>query len=191
MRGRSIVAACALLVAASSSVGGQEVENTSYRWGDDQRVLQHRVVVQASLDDVWAAFTTTEGIRSWAVPVASVDFRLGGIWESSYDPAGRIGSSGNIRNRFISFLPLRMIATQAESAPPDFPHPEVLPEIFFVTELEPVGENAVRVTVSGVGFLDDAAHDAVYALFERGNAWSLQQLHRRFAHGPVDWSARD
>lgn len=179
------VAVCGVVAIPAAA---QEVENTSYALADGARVLQHRVVVAASLEDVWAAFSTTEGLRAWAVPVAHVDFRVGGIWESSYDVAARIGDAGNIRNRYLAYLPMRMIAVQAEAAPPDFPAPELLPELFSVFEFEELGPRAVRVTVSGVGYRDDPRFEAVYALFDAGNAWSLRQLHSRFENGPVDWA---
>lgn len=167
---------------------GQDVANTSYVAPDGTRVLQQSIVVPAALEDVWHAFTTTDGIRSWAVPVADVDFRLGGIWESSYDRDAEIGDPANIRNRYLSYVPMRMISFQAVQAPPDFPHPEVLEDIFTVVEFEALGPERVRVTESMMGYRSGEAYDAVYRLFERGNAWTFRQLHRRFTEGPVDWS---
>lgn len=184
--------ALALAVLAWSAGPGaaQEVENTSYTAPDGSRVLQHRIVVPAALTEVWRAFTTSEGVMSWAVPLAHVDFRLGGIWESSYQPGAAIGDPGNIRNRFISYLPMRMISLQAIDAPPGFPHPELLPELFSVFEFEALGPDQVRVTVSGVGYRAGPAFDTLHAFFDQGNAWSLQQLHRRFTRGPAEGAAQ-
>lgn len=39
------------------------------------------------------------------------------------------------------------------------------------------------------GFRETPEHDAVFALFDRGNEWTFRQLHRRFAQGPIDWDA--
>jgi hypothetical protein len=72
-----VVAGLILALVTATSAPAQEVENTSYTAPDGSRVLQHRVVVPASLAEVWHAFTTAEGVRSWAVPFAHVDFRLG------------------------------------------------------------------------------------------------------------------
>jgi uncharacterized protein YndB with AHSA1/START domain len=181
--GRTLLAASLVMAWSGTQAAAQEVENTSYRTADGGHVLQHRIVIPASLDSIWWAFTTTEGVQSWAVPLAHVDFRLGGIWESSYQPGARIGDAGNIRNRFISFLPRRMISMQAIDAPPGFPHPDLLPELFTVMEFQPLGEAGVRVTVSGVGYRTGQEYDAIRSLFDQGNAWSLQQLHRRFTKG--------
>ncbi|MDX1622843.1 MAG: SRPBCC domain-containing protein [Gemmatimonadota bacterium] len=182
-----MTAATSVLLSSAGSARSQNVVDTSYVT-DDGRVQQLQIVVSAPIDSVWSALTTTEGIRSWAVPVAEVDFRIGGTWESSYDPEARIGNAHNIVNRYLAYVPERMIAIQAVEAPPGFPHPEVLSEIVHVIELENLGHGRVRVTESGVGYREGPTHDAVYALFEKGNAWILKQLHRRFADGPVDWS---
>ena len=174
--------------ASAERVAAQDLKNTSYATLDKTRVLQHSLVVPASIQQIWEAFTTTEGIKTWAVPVASVDFRIGGIWESSYNRNGTIGTAGNIKNRYLSYIPMRMISFQAINAPPTFQHPEVLSEIFTVIELEALGARSVRVTASVVGFKNNEAHDAVYSFFDSGNASTLRSLYQRFANGPTDWN---
>ena len=34
--------------------------------------------IDASIDQVWDAFITTAGLKSWAAPLADVDFKIGG-----------------------------------------------------------------------------------------------------------------
>ena len=173
---------CAAITAQS-----QSITNTSYVAADGMRVLRLSIVVPATSRQVWEALTTTEGVKSWAVPVAHLDFRVGGIWESSYNKDGQIGDPGNIQNRFLSYVPMKMISFQAINAPPTFQHPEVLKDIFTVNEIEELSPNSVRVTSSMVGYKNNEAHDAVYKFFERGNASSLQQLYDRFTKGPREW----
>jgi len=180
--------AVAFCFALAPPMGAQDVKNTSHVAPDKTRVLQHSLVVPASLKEIWDVFTTTEGVKTWAVPVASVDFRVGGIWESSYNRTGTIGAPGNIKNRYLSYIPMRMVSFQAINAPPTFQHPEVLADVFTVIELEELGPRSVRVTASVVGFKNNAAHDAVYSFFDSGNASTLRNLHQRFTNGPVDWN---
>jgi uncharacterized protein YndB with AHSA1/START domain len=185
-RARLAALLAALLLAAPAAA--QEVRNTSFAAPDGGRVLQQSVVVPARLADVWAAFTTAEGWKSWAVPVAGVDFRVGGIVETSYRADAKLGDSTNIKNRFLSYLPQRMVSFQIAQTPPGFPHPELGRTLFSVVELEDLGDTRVRVTLSQLGYRAGAGYDALYKFFEAGNAWSLQQLHKRFAEGPVDWA---
>ena len=188
MRLHTFLSAAALsLLFGSAPLHAQEAVGSSYLAPDGSQVLRQSIEVPASVAEVWEALTTTEGIRSWAVPVAEVDFRLGGVWESSYRLDARIGDPENIRNRFISYLPMRMISLQAVQAPPGFPHPELLSELFSVIELEELAPDRVRVTISGVGYRPGPGYDAIYRQFDAGNAWSLEQLRKRFVEGPVDW----
>jgi uncharacterized protein YndB with AHSA1/START domain len=177
------------LFVCASMLPGQEIIDESYDALDGTSVLRQSVVVPATVDSVWHAFTTTPGIQSWAVPVAEVDFRAGGIWESTYQLDGRIGNPDNIKNRFLSYLPFRMISIQAIQAPLEFPHPELLSQLFSVIELEEVEPGCTRVTISGVGHRNEERYRDIHDHFRQGNAWSLQMLHRRFSEGPVDWHA--
>lgn len=157
-----------------SPLAGQEVEQIDYTTSEGVEVAAQSIVIPAPIGEVWKAFTTSEGVMSWAAPFAHVDFRIGGIWESAYDPKAKVGDAGNIRNRYLAFLPERMIALQAVEAPPDFPHPEVLEELFSVVEFEDLGEAGTRVEMYGVGYRDTPAHQAVREMFRQANAWSLR-----------------
>lgn len=176
-----------LALLATASLAHAEVQDTSFTTPGGGFVLRHEAVVPAPLADVWEAVTTSEGWRSWAVPFAEVDFRLGGRIETSYDPDAVAGRPENIVSRILAFLPGRMIAFQAEQAPPDFPRPELLDGLFSVVELSPEADGT-RVAVSGVGYTDSPGHRELRRFFEQGNAWTLEQLVKRFTTGPVDWS---
>jgi uncharacterized protein YndB with AHSA1/START domain len=178
----------ATLTIVMAAQRGEDVKNTSYVAPDKTRVLQHSMVIPASIVEIWNTFTTTEGIKTWSAPVANVDFRVGGIWESSYNRNGRIGAPDNIKNQFLSYLPMRMISFQAIKAPPTFQHAEVLSEVFSVVEFEELGPRSVRVTASMVGFKNTEAHDVVYKFFDSGNASVLRNLYQRFTNGPTDWN---
>lgn len=178
---------CGLSVLIATEARGQEVLDTSYIAPDGSRVLQQSIVVPATARQVWDAVTTTEGMRSWAVPVVQVDFRPGGIWESAYSLDARIGAPGNIKNRILSFLPLRMLSFQVVAAPPGFARAELLPDIVTVIELDELDPSSVRVTESMVGYKPGEGYDTLYSFFQAGNAWSLKKLHQRFIEGPIDW----
>jgi uncharacterized protein YndB with AHSA1/START domain len=172
----------ALLLAAAA------VSNTSYEPPDGGFVLRHEAIVPATPEAVWEAISTGAGWESWAVPFARIELRLGGRIETSYDPLAEAGDPANILSRILAWLPGRMIAFQAEQAPPGFPHPEQLQGLFSVLEVVPHGQGASRVSVSGVGYTDSPAHLELRAFFEQGNAWTLERLVERFSTGPADWS---
>src|SRR5206468_3305533 len=41
--------------------------------------------------------------------------------------------------------------------------------------------------VSMVGYRSGEGYDAIYKHFEAGNAYSLRNLYKRFAEGPIEW----
>jgi uncharacterized protein YndB with AHSA1/START domain len=184
----NLVLAVLLIAGAVTQAGVDDVRNESFLAPDGTRVLRQSLSIPASRRDVWNAFTTTDGVRSWAVPVAHVDFRIGGIWESTYNLDGYIGAPGNIKNQFLSFVPLRMVSFQAIAAPPTFPHRELLEDIFTVVEIDEEAAGSVRVTVSMMGYASGEGYDTIYRHFEAGNAYSLRQLRKRFVEGPMKWT---
>jgi uncharacterized protein YndB with AHSA1/START domain len=185
-----------LAMAAAWAIGGAavaappvpDVETTSHRAADGRRATQHRVVVPAARDDVWAAFATSEGFQRWAVPVANVDLRVGGVIESTYSVDGRIGAPGNIKNEIVALIPGRLMVFRNVQAPPGAPFDvPAFQTIQTFVELEALGPTETRVTLTGVGYGEGAAYDGVYKHFEWGNAWSLGKLRESFVKGPVQW----
>ena len=165
------------------------VNDCSHAETDGTRTLCQEAVVPAAPAAVWQLFSSGEGLSSWVAPVTTMDLRVGGVWESSYRPGSHPGDAGNIRNRVLAFLPEHMLSVQVDHAPPGFPQPELVYNVWTVIELDPVGTNQTRVRVSMAGYGAGAGYDALYAFFERGNAFTLQKLNERIVSGPVNWAA--
>lgn len=187
---RGMLAALALyamLPAHAAMPGFPEVTDTSFVEANGDRTLQLRVEVPASAKEAFAAFATTEGWKSWAVPFAVGDARVGGVIETAYRLDARPGERGNIKNQFIAWLPERLLVFRNVQAPPDFPHPENFGRVVSIVEFEPLGPTTTRIVMSGVGYAPGPEFDTLYKMFQGGNAWSLTKLKQRFASGPVDW----
>ena len=139
-----------LAFAMAMPAAAAPVIDSSYKAADGTRVLRHEVVVPASTADVYAALTTAEGWRTWAVPFAVMTpaFGAGSILETSYNPNAKLGEATNIKNKVLAYIPERMFAFQAVQAPTGFKHGELLAHIFTVAELEPVGAKRTRIRLS-------------------------------------------
>lgn len=173
-----LIAAPMLVVATNAGIAGASpVVDGSYVAEDGERVLQQSVEIGAPIASVWKAFTTSDGFRSWAAPVAEVDFRLGGIIESAYDRNGRIGAPSNIKNEIVAYVPYRMLALRNVQAPPNTPFDATtFQKMHTVNFFEPVTDGGTRVTVVQPGFRSGEAYEGVYKFFAAGNRWSLEQL---------------
>lgn len=174
---------------AQAPAGDGKVTSRITTEPDGSRTLLQWIEVEAPAAQVWTALTTSEGWRSWAAPLAWVDFRLGGTIETSYQMNAAAGSATNIRNQVIAYLPQRMLAIRNVQAPPstgfDVPTFQSLHSIVL---LDALGEGRTRVTIAQPGYGSGAAFEGVLKHFAWGNAWTLDKLRQRFDSGPVDWA---
>lgn len=172
---------CALNLARAQASAPSPVVDSSYRLPDGERVLELSVDVPAPLEDVWRAFATAEGFASWAVKVARVDLRVGGEYETSYDPKAQFGAPGNIRNQIVALVPLRLVVLRNVQAPPvtafDVPTFQLLQT---AVHFRAVGDSLTRVVLQNPGYREGEKFDGVYRHFQAGNRWTLEKLRERF-----------
>ena len=187
---RTLLLLLTIALAFAMPAAGGQVVDSSYKAFDGTRVLRHEVVVPASTAEVYAALTTAEGWRTWAVPFAVMTpaFGAGAILETSYNPNAKPGEATNIKNKVLAYIPERMFAFQAVQAPTGFKHADLLAHIFTVAELERVGAKRTRIRLSMLGYGEGSAFDELYVFFAKGNAWTMTKLSERFETGPIDWT---
>lgn len=154
--------------------------------GAAERSIDKEVVVAASVDEVWDAWTTRAGITSFFAPDARIDPKVGGAFEIYIDPLGAPGQRGADDMRFLALQPKKMLSFDW-NAPPHLPAARQQ-RTFVVVRLEPVAEKRTRVTLHHTGWGDGGEWDKAYAYFDR--AWSgvLGNLKKRFDTGPMDWT---
>lgn len=155
--------------------------DTSSLEADGDRVMQLSVLVPAPTAQVWTALTTADGWKRLGVGFANVDFRIGGVIETSYSAETTLGARTNIRNEIIAYVPERMLAIRNVQAPPNFPHADEFSRTATVMELEPVGDAETRLTLTATGFQPGPAYDALYAMFRQSNGYTLETLRDSFA----------
>ena len=152
-----------------------------------ERAIDKDVVVAATPEQVWNAWTTREGITSFFAPDAKVDARVDGAFEIYINPLAEPGLKGADGMRFMALQPPRMLSF-TWNAPPSLP--EVRQQrTFVVVRLQPVGEKETRVTLHHTGWGDGDEWDKAYGYFDRAWGNVLQNLKKRFESGPIDWTA--
>ena len=200
MKHARLLMRCAVLLAAvwasEPSVAAErswrdfkDVANTSFVEPSGDRAIQLAIDVAAPATAVFAAFATSEGFSSWAVPVAYVELKVGGIMESSYDAHAKLGDPGNIRNEILGYVPDRLLVIRNVQAPPGFADPELFRRTVTIIELAPLAADHTRVTITNAGYGAGERFDTLYQHFEWGDAYTLAALKKRFEQGPVDWAA--
>ncbi len=134
------------------------------------------VNIEASVDDVWAAFTTTKGLKSWVAPLADIDFKVGGKWRANYNKDGKLGDATTIENTILSFDPKRMLSLKATGFPDGFQFKDAAKETWSVFYFTPVSEMKTKITVVGLGYNDTEQSKKMRAFFETANKYSMDQL---------------
>ena len=168
----------------------KRVKNTSFvaPWGE--RVLRHEVTVNAGLEDVWKAWTTSEGLMSFMAPVVHVELKTGGVFDSNYRVGSKLGDPGTIHNQVLNYVPMEMFSIKVNLTQQFPPRPRDAGTLFAVITFQEAGRKKVLVAVSMLGWGEGEDWNQVYEHFNWGNAFTLGQLARRFEKGPVDWSKK-
>ena len=91
---RLVMACAAAAVLLIAPAAGAETTTAAPPAPAGERLLQTSIVIDAPVSRLWKAFTDPAEYRRWAGGVAAVDLRVGGSFEASYDPNGRIGDPG-------------------------------------------------------------------------------------------------
>jgi len=170
---KKLLAAFALLLAAAHAAGAE-------------RMIEKQGVVNAPIEEVWKAWTTTEGVKSFFAPDANVEARSGGPFEIYMNPYAPAGMKGADDMRFLAVQPPTML-TFTWNAPPH--QPEIRAQrTMVIVRLRPLDEKRTEVTLRHVGWGDGEKWDATYAYFDRAWGNVIANLQKRFAEGPIDFT---
>lgn len=167
---RSGIATVVLVALLSGRLGAQNVSP-----------IVTEGTVEAPVDSVWAAWTTSNGLRGWLAPHAEIDLRVGGAMRTNYDSAGVLGDRHTIENTVLSFEPRRMLSIRVASVPDGFPFASAIQHMWTVVYLEEAGPSQTRLRVVSLGFRPDEESQRMRAFFDRGNAATVQALQRHFS----------
>ena len=88
----------------AGSMGERVLPRNTHRSIPD---LVKTIDIPASLDSVWWAWTTVEGITSFFAPRARIDFRIGGVYELYFRDDQPPGSQGSEGVKILSYEPRR------------------------------------------------------------------------------------
>ena len=152
-----------------------------------ERSIDKEVVLAATPEQAWQAWTTREGITSFFAPDAKIEPRVGGAFEVYINPYAEPGLKGADDMRFLALQAPRMLSF-TWNAPPSLPEARQQ-RTFVVVRIHPVSERETRVTLHHTGWGEGGEWDKAYGYFDRAWGNVLGNLKKRFETGPVDWTA--
>jgi uncharacterized protein YndB with AHSA1/START domain len=146
----------------------------------DERTVRGEVIVDAPVSEVWNAWTTEEGIKSFFAPACNIDLRVGGAYEMFFLTDGKPGERGGEGCRILAIQPEKMLSF-TWNAPPHL-H-EARAQFTHVTlRFRPLIDGTTKVIFTQDGWGDGGQWDEAFAYFQR--AWLeivLPNLAQRFS----------
>lgn len=151
------------------------------------RILRKEIVVPATPVQVWNAWATTQGVKTFFSSDAKVELAVGGSFEIYFLLDAPHGSRGSETCRILSYLPSEMLSF-SWNAPPEFDELRKKHTIVVLQfeELEP-GKTKVRLSQHGWGRGED--WDKLHDYFDKAWSYVLGNLKKRFVAGPIDWQS--
>lgn len=148
--------------------------------------LELERIVPARPAEVFKAWTTVEGVKSFLAPEAKIELKPGGAYEPYFMPALPPGMKGAEGCTVVSFEPGKKLAF-TWNFPPSLPKlREANARTEVTVELVPEG-GRTRVKLTQTGWKEGAEWEQGRAYFERAWGFVLARLERRFRRGPIDW----
>jgi uncharacterized protein YndB with AHSA1/START domain len=138
-------------------------------------------VVKAPVSEVWKVFSTADGFKKLGSALCEIDFRIGGLIRSHYNPKGTLGDEGTIQNEILSYEPERMIAFRIQKPPKGFPFvEETWKQTWSVATLTDMGNGQTHLRLTGMGYPATEDGAKMRKFFEDGNGWVLKHLQSQF-----------
>jgi uncharacterized protein YndB with AHSA1/START domain len=154
------------------------------------RFFTKEVIVKAPQEEVWNAWSTTDGIKTFFAPGGDVRAEVGGPYEIWFMPDAPAGDRGADFMKVLAVEAPRMIAF-TWNAPPSIPEIRKNGPWTRVTiTLTPMGEAETKVTLVHDRILTGAEWDRYQDYFMKAWDWVLGNLQKRFVEGPMQWENR-
>ena len=142
-------------------------------------------VVAATPAQLWRVWTTAEGYKQLGAAQCDVDFRVGGLIRSVYDPAAKLGDGSTIENEIMAYEPEHMLAFRIHKTPTGFPFPNAWKRTWSVATLTDRGDGTTLLRVTGLGYDSTSESQHMREFFTAGNAMVLQYLQGAFKKAPA------
>ncbi|MGE0758732.1 MAG: SRPBCC domain-containing protein [Pirellulaceae bacterium] len=144
-------------------------------FGQDSRMVDE-CEIDASIEDVWSAFTTSKGLKSWVAPLADIDLRVGGKWRANYNKNGKLGDETTIENTILCYDPQRMLSIKATGFPKGFEFVEAAKETWSIFYFTKVSDKKTKITIVGLGYTESEQSKKMRAFFKPANEYSMKRL---------------
>ncbi|MFO1054848.1 MAG: SRPBCC domain-containing protein [Planctomycetota bacterium] len=143
-----------------------------------------RVEVPAPRDEVWKAWTTTDGLMTFLAPRARIELRPRGAFEIWFAPESEEGLRGSEGCEVLSWIDGEMLSF-SWSAPPSLGHLRAKEHFVVVRLSDSKDGHATFVELVDGGYGDGEDDARIRAYFAKAWPLVLDNLRKRFESGPL------
>lgn len=148
--------------------------------------LELEIILNTGIEEVWAAWTSEDGIRSFFAPDCKIETYVGGTYEIYFNPDEQEGFRGAEGTFILSFEPMKFLSFTWNN-PPSI---QVIRWQYTVVSLffEALNEQQTRFVLVHQGWGQGEDWQKAREYFDR--AWNqvvIPRLVKMLESGPVDW----
>lgn len=137
--------------------------------------------VNVAAHEVWAKWTTAEGLQSFFGKGNDIKLSIGGSYEIYYLMNNEVGYRGSEGSKILSYLPGKMISF-SWTAPPQFREIRKKEnKTWVVLLIDEITANKTQITLHHMGWPKDRTWDKVYRFYEHAWGFVLHGLKKSLA----------
>jgi uncharacterized protein YndB with AHSA1/START domain len=136
---------------------------------DPAKTIERDVIVHGSRAEVWKAWTTNAGAKTFFAPEANIELTPGGPYEIYFNPEAPAGSKGGEGNRVVTFEPERFIVFTWNASTKFGPLRNE--RTYVMVRFDDAPDGRTRVHLTHFGWRAGAEWDEVYGYFDK--AWDV------------------
>ena len=151
-------------------------------------ILEQVVFVEAPVEKVWAAYTTSDGWMAWAAPRAQVDLKVDGEILTAYE--GEIGGESTNKLTILNYIPYKLLTLKADIGQN---WPDILKQdgdkLANVISFRETDAGQTRIESYGVGYSNSPEYDSLMQFFIEANESLFRNLIQYLETGErVTWT---
>ncbi len=146
------------------------------------KIIRKEVVVKAALGDVWRAWTTTDGVKSFFSSEARVELYTGGPFEIYFMHDAPYGLKGSEDCKILSYIPNELLCFEW-NAPSDFGKLRDI-KTQVALRFENSGDVGAKVSLAHYSWGKTEKWDKLYDYFDSAWSYVLNNLKKSFEEKP-------
>jgi uncharacterized protein YndB with AHSA1/START domain len=153
----------------------------------DERYIHVEIVVNGNIEEVFKAWTTEDGVKSFFAPECNIEPKVDGAYNIYFFPSEEPGKRGAEGMRILALEQNKMFSFSWGAPRLLFPNVKKQ-RTLVVLRFKDLGDNKTKLILHQTGWGEGKEWDKAYEYFD--NAWKnvvLKRLQERFDNGSIKW----